>query len=246
MKNRRVKAVRCEAIRPVIRPFLDDLLDEKEYQEIQTHLSGCVRCHAYASSVGTLSYRLHELGQVSLPPDMISTILYELKKQHGAERADVRPSAAEAFTSRTRLFWISAFVVFGVSLGATVAVMNLWRMPKEKAEHGARSTEKTIGAVPSVVSLPLSAPQAISPPPPAERHYHVSRSSRSELVDLAREFQCAVERESDVSFVFDVPRPRLAEFGRRLEALSGVVKEYGEPEPPEAASDPVRMSVFFE
>ena len=70
----------CETIRPIVRRFLDDLLDEKDYRETQAHLAGCAKCRQYASSVGTLSYRLHEMGQITLPPDMISTILYQVKR----------------------------------------------------------------------------------------------------------------------------------------------------------------------
>ena len=79
----------CDVVRPKIRPFLDDLLDEKDYHDIHAHLECCAQCRSYASSVGTLSYRIHELGQAPLPPDIISAILYETKRI-----ADPAPSVA--------------------------------------------------------------------------------------------------------------------------------------------------------
>ena len=242
--------MQCESVRPAIRRFLDDLLDEKDYQEIQEHLAACTRCHAYASSVGTLSYRLYELGQVSLPPDMLFTILYEWKKVPRKEAADVtikepntgpktaQASPAEAFTSRTRLFWVAAAVVCVASLVVIAGV----------------ALQRTL---PQPVAPPPAAPVAVPAPPPAqpmsqvpashvERHYHISRSSRSEVEELIRSLQLTVVQESARMLIFDVPQQAFGQLQKHLEVLSGVVKEYGEADPSEGAWATVRVSVYFE
>ena len=54
----------CNNIRQRITPFMDDLLAEDEYQRVWGHLESCASCGQFAASVGTLSYRLKELGAV--------------------------------------------------------------------------------------------------------------------------------------------------------------------------------------
>ncbi len=114
----------CDIVRPRIRTFLDDLLDEKEYQDIHRHLEACERCRVYASSVGTLSYRLYELSQAPLPPDMVSTILYELKKQNN-QSEPIQENAA-AIQKPISFFWIFVMVLAALSV-VSIASLVLFR-----------------------------------------------------------------------------------------------------------------------
>lgn len=228
----------CEMIRPVVRKFLDDLLDEKDYQDIQAHLAQCAQCRQYASSVGTLSYRLHELGQVTLPPDMASTILYEIKKMPPkAESSAVYPQSSEtpgdAFNAQTRLFWIAVFALGVVSIAAIVGAF-FWR------SHSAPGlTPPTHPKEPAALTV-LAPSERMT-----ERHYHLTLSGRPELGELIIEMQLAVERDSERSLVFLVPAEKAAQFRERMAAFSGVVKEFGEPASSENAENE-RITVFFE
>ncbi len=219
----------CEAVRSVIRQFMDDLLDEKDYQEICAHLGSCQRCHKFASSVGTLSYRLYELGQISLPPDIVSAILYELKKVPAKVEADpVFPQFSEvspggAFSAQTRPFWIAVFVLATISIAATTSAF-FWRF------------QAAPGFVPTVV-LP---PERLG-----ERHFHLALSARPELAELIIELQLAVERDSERSLVFLVPVQKSSQFQESLESLSVEVREFGESESKEDMKDE-RITVFFE
>lgn len=153
----------CESIRPLIRTFLDDLLDEKDYQNIQAHLSGCERCRSYASSLGTLSYRLYELGQVAIPPDMISMILYGLEKKRQADSTapaalpDEKSPAADLAAVLTKIFWAVIFLILVVSVVAVAMIMDLRRHhEEERLERDrpvsvpvSRSSEPVEPAVPS-------------------------------------------------------------------------------------------------
>ena len=126
----------CDATRPRIRPFLDDLLDEKDYQDIHAHLESCVPCRAYASSVGTLSYRLYELGQAPLPPDMVSAILYESKKAISespvpAAVPSVSTTGEGFFISKKDLFWVGVVVLLALTT-ASFAVMIGFRKKEEQ------------------------------------------------------------------------------------------------------------------
>ena len=108
----------CETICERIRPFLEDLLDENEYQDVRAHLEECVRCRTYASSIGTLTYQLHELGEVKAPRDFISTVLYELKQPvkpgdatlKSEEAPDIAAPRAENFTPQGRPFLIPLLI----------------------------------------------------------------------------------------------------------------------------------------
>ncbi len=116
----------CDAVGSMIRPFLDDLLDEKDYQDVSAHIQGCQRCRVYASSVGTLSYRIYELGQVPLPPDMVSTILYEYKKlesQTSQEDVSLKVRGGGFFIPLNRFFWISLTTLFVLSVVVTAAII---------------------------------------------------------------------------------------------------------------------------
>lgn len=210
--------MQCEEMRPSVRKFLDDLLDEKDYQEIHQHLAGCQKCSTYTSSVGTLSWRLHELGQVSLPPDMTSTILYEMKHLMRTAAAPAPSEAAPSAPSGspTRALWIAVIVLGAVSIGATAAAF-FWRSTKGPAAFSISA--RAPFAPPGLPGLPAERL--------AETHIHYSQAGRQELSDLIIDMQLPVERESDRSIVFLIPAEKASEFNERLAAGSGFLKEFG-------------------
>ncbi len=232
----------CEAIRPIVRQFTDDHLDEKDYQEVQSHLASCEKCRQYTSSVGTLCYRLHEMGQTAIPPDMASTVLYQLKKMPlPIESVPVvetvlptfpEPPLAGAFNAQTRPFWIAVLALGIVSIAAISSAF-FWRAKSVTGPALPVSPKDAITAV-------VSAPERM-----IERHFHLSLSGRQELADLIIEMQLAMERDADRSLVFLVPAEKAAQFQDRITTLSGMVREFGDP----PASEPVgneRVTVFFE
>ncbi len=138
----------CDVIRPRIRPFLDDLLDEKDYRDTHAHLESCAACHRYAASVGTLSFRLYELGQVPLPPDMVSAILYESKKEEALPPPGARepvPAVPGVFVPKKDLVWAGIAVVLALTVVA-FAVTAAFHKREEKA-------------APARVPVPAAAPQ---------------------------------------------------------------------------------------
>lgn len=239
----------CESIRPVVRTFLDDLLDEKDYQDIQAHLAGCQRCHAYASSVGTLSYGLYELGQVSVPPDTSSAVLYQLERQGHSVSAEPSASMTEEkepdpAPRSLSLLWVIIFAVLLVSVVAVIAMVSFRRVQKEDRA----------AVVPSV-SLPAARPLEVTDAGSGETktkevfihwHYHVSRSSLSELHQLFQGLSLTVADESQSHIIFYVPKERLGKFTSQMAGLSGVVKEYGEIDPPKVSTGTVQVSLYLE
>ena len=153
----------CDTIQPRIRPFLDDLLDEKDYQDIHAHLEVCESCRKYASSVGTLSYRLYELGQVPLPLDMVSTVLYESKKAvpepPAPAAAPTVPAGEGVFISKKDLFWAGVALLLVLTVTSFVVTMAF----RKKEERSASAPTMPVSLPPA----PDAAPQADAEPVPA-------------------------------------------------------------------------------
>lgn len=89
----------CEDIKKKLKPFLEDLLAEDEYQEFITHVEECNQCNTYVNSIGALSNQLWQLGEVRIPEDLASTILFELK----TPQPEVKEAKGKFIVSR-RLF----------------------------------------------------------------------------------------------------------------------------------------------
>ena len=247
----------CESIRPVIRTFLDDLLDENDYQNIQSHVAVCERCHTYASSVGTLSYRLYELGQVSVPPDMSATILYEFEKQSHAAAAPQAVSPADENGAQglpgpgLRFVWVIVLLISAAAFVAVITMVSIRRVHRVQKEDSAAVIPS---ASVSSVGLSKETAPASGPVPGAEKskeisthwHYHVSKSSLSELKQLFSDLYLTVLDESPGYLVFYVPKERLGKFTSRMAGLSGVVKEYGEIDPSKVSAEAVQVSLYLE
>ena len=219
----------CDAVQPRIRPFLDDLLDEKDYREMHVHIEGCESCRKYASSVGTLSYRLYELGQVPLPPDMISAILYESEK---SPRETPSSPAQPAPAAKKPFVWpvVLAVLVLAAVLGAGL----MMQRGRKESPAPAAST-----------SLVPAAPPALSSPD-TEWHYHLSLASRPELMSLIRSTTFAIKSEAPNAVMVLVPKAALEDFESRLYALPGAVKEYGKTDASSVSGDAAQVSVYLE
>ncbi len=240
----------CESIRLVVRTFLDDLLDEKDYQNIQAHLAVCKRCHSYASSVGTLSYRLYELGQAALPPDMSSAILFAIEQKHHDAASPAAVSwieekiAEEAKPSRTNFFWLATLGSLVVAATIAVAAVSIHPIQKESVvpvnpTASPSSTETPKEAVP--VSQEAAANEVAD-----HWHYHVSRSSLGELKQIFRDLYLTVLDESSSHLVFYVPRERSKKFISRMAGLSGVVKEYGNIDASKVKTEVAQVSIYLD
>ena len=73
----------CDDINTQLKPFLEDLLTEEEYQAFLEHLDRCPKCKEYVRSFGSLSNQLWKLGDVPVPSDFVSTVLFRLKQPEG-------------------------------------------------------------------------------------------------------------------------------------------------------------------
>jgi hypothetical protein len=172
---------------------------------------------------------------------MISTILYEFRKEAPAAPAAGAPSAVSVETRETRrgpgtlALWAVTAALLLASTSATLAVF-AWRKSKQQVDAMALFSSAPRPDA-SVVSVPAILP---------ERHYHLSESSREELGALVAGMDLKSVKTADRSVALDVPRSALSEFESRFHALSGVVKEFGEPPDEDGWTADVRVSVYFE
>ena len=103
----------CSNIEQRIKPFLDDLLSEEEYQSIHAHLDQCTKCRQYVSAIGSLSYTLKELGHIEVPRDLADTVLFNLKKQPEEEPPKTAGSKKPLIIGVLAVLFIGASVYFG-------------------------------------------------------------------------------------------------------------------------------------
>jgi hypothetical protein len=152
--------VSCDDQHKRIRLYLDDLLDEPDYQSVRAHLESCPGCAAFTAATGSLTYRLEELGRVRVPADLCQTVLYQAKAPARAAQAvpvGVAPSGTAptppAWPSRR---WVLALVIAGP---AGVVVAGVWfqgRRPSSLPDAGAAQRD----ALPA--PPPAAAPEAFS------------------------------------------------------------------------------------
>lgn len=105
----------CADVQERFRLFFEDMLTEQEYQAVCAHMAYCHACRQYASSTGSLSYLLHELGTVPIPKDLGETIRFRTEKRREDNiRVPARPPGITGQPGlRSRLFlWGTVAVIF--------------------------------------------------------------------------------------------------------------------------------------
>jgi len=70
----------CTNIREELKQFLDDRLIEKDYRTFLFHLESCSKCKEYVRAIDALPNQLWKLGDVDVPSDLSSSIIFKLKK----------------------------------------------------------------------------------------------------------------------------------------------------------------------
>lgn len=70
----------CTNIQEELKQFLDDRLIEKDYRAFLFHLESCSKCKEYVRSIDSLSNQLWKLGDVDVPSDLSSNIIFKLRQ----------------------------------------------------------------------------------------------------------------------------------------------------------------------
>ncbi|HTL48333.1 MAG TPA: hypothetical protein VL688_09790 [Verrucomicrobiae bacterium] len=117
----------CRDVEMQVRPLLEDLLAEEEYQEAHRHIESCPNCRQYVSAIGSISHMLKELGDIPAPRDLADSILFRLQSGKGeakagtgsAGRRKFHPAAAAAAV--TAILVAAFFLRHGASSGKKVS-----------------------------------------------------------------------------------------------------------------------------
>lgn len=118
----------CSDIKQKLKPFLEDLLAEEEYQAFLAHLDSCTKCKEYVSAVGSLSSQLWKLGDVKVPSDFSSTVLFKLKQ------AEQEIRAPKFVISKKLLVGTLTFIIAAATLFFGINYLKHRRLSKEVDE----------------------------------------------------------------------------------------------------------------
>ncbi len=70
----------CDDIDKKLKHFLGDLLSDPDYQAFVDHLDGCSKCASRVRMMGSFTNQLWELGDIEVPSDLDSTILFQFNQ----------------------------------------------------------------------------------------------------------------------------------------------------------------------
>lgn len=109
-------AISCNEVKNKLKPFLEDMLAEDEYQAFVAHLESCPKCKDYVRSIGALSNQLWKLGDIEIPSDFVSTVIFNLKHPKPPVPPVTRPAVFKKLT-------------VGIILSLLIIAILLWTSP---------------------------------------------------------------------------------------------------------------------
>lgn len=119
----------CDNIKSNLKPFMEDMLKEEEYQSFLGHIATCSKCKEYVGSVDSFSNQLWKLGDVKVPSDFCSTVLFKLKQPE----EKIQDSELDAPKKFPVGILVSGFAVIALILGIGVFYI-LRKAPEMKVE----------------------------------------------------------------------------------------------------------------
>ncbi len=254
----------CRDIQQQLKSFFEDLLTEDEYQKICGHLDTCATCRQYASSTGSLSYLLKELGEADIPKDLLATIRFRLGKKASDETANL-PHQKEQSSPTSRIITIiiiAGAIVSILGLSMLWKERNIFTNPKPIIEEKIESktalpfeTEKTAKLedknVPPEDQSPDMDETLIQSPIPElfSLHWHIPysrESERKQLIDTIKILGINLDYEDNDFLVFKAVSKQLkqlldgVQFTNKLELdLPDFILEENSPD------EKVPVSIFF-
>jgi len=117
----------CDNIKKNIKSFTEDMLREEEYKAFLDHLETCSECKKYVRSVDSFSNQLWRLGDVKVPSDFGSTVLFKLTQPE--EKPDEEETSAP---SKKWLIGGIAFILVAITLSAGLISYFKLRKPAEQ------------------------------------------------------------------------------------------------------------------
>ena len=112
MTPNRIKMT-CSDTDKGLKNFVGDLLSEDDYQDFVDHLDSCPQCTSRVRSMGSFTNQLWELGDIEVPSDLDSTILFQF------DQAKKQPRKPKPKKSKKLVFSVVILIVgLSVAFGA--------------------------------------------------------------------------------------------------------------------------------
>ena len=236
----------CADVTRKLQPFLDDLLEEAEYQAMHEHLAYCSPCQRRIGAVGSLSWAVKGLGDVETPSDLVATTLFRLRQ------APPPASAPEAAAAGAKTPWALVGVgVLVLALGVGGFLYAKHRKPEAPVTATAVITPKpgpseqeakqVIGELESILEslggppsgsgaqatredpLPAAEEEEDAPEPPLV-HWtvHLKAPRRTQVLDTIEGLHVTIEHESPELLLLAVPQNAVEALGERLSLVHDV------------------------
>ena len=126
----------CDNIKKNIKSFTEDMLKDEDYKAFLHHLETCSECKNYVRSVDSFSNQLWRLGEIKVPSDFESTVLFKLTQPE--EKPDEEEGSA---TSKKWIIGAVAFIITGIIIsGGLIAYLKL-RQPSQEEINVAQVLE---------------------------------------------------------------------------------------------------------
>jgi len=147
----------CSDIDKELKHFVGDLLSEDDYQGFVAHLDSCPQCTNRVRSMGSFTNQLWELGDIEVPSDLDSTILFQFDQ---AKKAPPKPKPKKS--KKQKLVIGAVIVIVGI-----VAFFGWQKFSKT----GELNVEQ-VGDDEVIVQTTMIKKKASVPDPEAERLYN--------------------------------------------------------------------------
>jgi len=95
----------CSDIDKKLKNFISDLLSETDYQGFVEHLDSCPQCTSRVRSMGSFTNQLWELGEIEIPSDLDSTILFQF------DQAKKQPRKSKTKKSKKLVFGVIILII---------------------------------------------------------------------------------------------------------------------------------------
>jgi len=130
----------CDNIKRNIKSFTEDMLKEDEFKAFLHHLETCTECKSYVRSVDSFSNQLWRLGDVKVPSDFGSTVLFKLTQPDETPDEDQAPA-----TSKKWFIGAIAFLLVAMTVSAGVIGYFKLRQPSQEEFQIIAVVDETAG-----------------------------------------------------------------------------------------------------
>ena len=222
-------AVTCSDIKNRVKLFLEDMLSEQEYQAFAGHIEGCPSCKTHVRTFGTLSNQLWRLGDVVVPSDFVSTVLFDLQ-HHPSAAAQVKPAKPRKFVIGVILVIVAAGALFASGKYTAKQKAPEVRQAPVTAAEGEAYIQELNQIKEALGPAQSSAVQQEGQGSPEVLDWHVTYASpeqAQQLTEIIYSKATVIKHESGGLIIFSVPGIAVGTLKKDIRAAGAGISETG-------------------